>query len=764
MTAIAKLYRLRVATAGATAVAGNVDWETTSLIAEVPELGGQRVEALEARTSARPWSVLLDDAEEAVTAKLASAAGRYHMIGRLVDFSVSLDGGSTFTVLQTGRIDDISLEGVVRYRIEVTDERQVERTSTIFGGKNTTRVAPSGLHAQWLHWHPGPAFRFVCVAVDEANERTRYDAVGVGSPEDHRGLGNNPGGPLNQEGLRLTKAAIALLEEDDFATLRCNVDGTDRVVRRFNRDSPGQWTKLRERGVIDSFEVEGFADPVGQGAVRSCYFHMPTHDPTPDIPRHIGGRLGIDPFQLAKDIYDGVYGGGPVRYDSECFSAYDPESNPRGLIGRFPKQWYRVDGPANMATWLQENVYTPLKVAPILNAAGEVAPVFVGQPDTAAIPDVDELPTFTASNSSLHPTWNQRGRDQVTILRATFRHARLAGPLDEERDVALDGLVWQEYAHEVEHDNAANVRAPHEVTVTGQHRPGDFLHETRRMGREMFDRFGDGPVYSRVRTVAGELEDLIPGTWVAIDFDSYPAAQDQARGGTRIAQVLTRTVLPAGVEYELLEAGALAQPLGTPTVALATNSDDPHHAVNVTISGLGTGEGYELHLAVSTTEPDEESDAWTYRVLRGTGNETVTVSRLPSGSTIWGRARATAPGRISSDWSTADDASTTALTAPTAASVGDIEGGTATLSWTPGEADYDVVVDLDEVPEARLVAGSTEYRFEGLPPSTALEAGVKHVDDYGGESARASDDFNSGSTDDDVPDMQGIRILVGLEP
>lgn len=783
MTAVAKVFRFRVHDAGTTAPAdATVDWSTTALLASVGAIGGQRVEALTASTSARPWSVTITDAEEFVTGKLASAEGRYHMLGRLADFSVSTDGEATWTVLQTGRVDNVAMEGVTAYRVDVTDERSVERSSTIFTGASTTRLAPSGLHAQWLHWSPGKTFRFRAAEVGAST--TRYDAIGSASPDDHRGLGDNQGGPVNDGGLIIADAVLALMEGDRdvtssqagiFRTLRVNVDGTDREVTRINRGgAPDRLKALRDRGIIDSFTVADYADPVGVGSIRSCYFYAETHDPTPDIPLHIGGRDGIDPFQLAKDIYDGDWGDATVRYDADCFSAYHPTTNPRGLIGRFPKRWYRIEGPANMAAWLQEHVYTPSLVAPVLNSEGEIAPVFIGQPDAAEIPDVDLLPTFTAANSTIHPTWENRGRDQVTVARVTFLYAWLGGPTDEDRDVALDGLVRRELTRTFEHDNASTVRAVHDVTVHGVHR--SFPEETARIGGEMCDRFGDGPVYATVTAHEGEMDDVAPGAWVAIDFDSYPAAQNQARGGTRIAQVLNRTILPAGIEFELLEAGPSLQALATPTVSVAANATDPHHAIDVTVSDLPTGAYAVLHIAESTLEPTEDSDAWRYRLVRQNasgvllGNETVTVDRLPSGVTLWVRGRSQQIDRIASDWSTADSQATTGLTAPSSVTASDIDGAEALVTWTPGETDYDAVVDLTVLPDgarefvARVVAGSTAFRLEGLAASTSYRVGVKHIDDYGGETTRDTDDFTSASTDDDVPDMQGIRILVGTEP
>src|SRR5690606_951204 len=159
----------------------------------------------------------------------------------------------------------------------------------------------------------------------------------------------------------------------------------------------------------------------------------------------------------------------------------------------------------------------------------------------------------------------------------------------------------------------ASARAVHEVTVTGVQRNTDFREEAGRIAEEIFQRFGDGPIYCNVPAHAGDMEDVIPGAWVGIDFDAYPALQNQARGGLRIAQVLSRTILPAGIAFELLEAGPALQPLATPSVSVAVNADDPHHSIDVTVSDIPAGANALIHVAAADTEPDEESDAWTYR-------------------------------------------------------------------------------------------------------------------------------------------------------
>jgi hypothetical protein len=757
MTAIEKRYRFRVAHAGASTVAGNVDWTETADISEVGPVGGQRVEALSSTTSARPWSVVIADVAEDITARLADADGRAQLLRRLADISVSTDGGSSYTVLATGRIDAVEMAGVAAFRFAVTDERLVERTTTIFTVGNTTRLAPRGFLSAWRTFQPGPVPVFIVDEVDTVNNKTTYGAAGDL--------------PIYDDALDLMESDVVdnpALNQGNFETLRVNILGSGREIERINgspaRDPVAQLRGRPDGRLVGSFIVAGLQDTAD--ARREVWFEMPERDPTEALPLHIGGQAGVDPFTLVKNIYDGDYQASAdpatVRYDSDVFSAFDASTNPRGLIGRFSPMHFRIEGPENMAAWLEKNIYGPLGVVPIINADGEVAPVYARMPDSTEIADPDDLFEFNASNSATVPRWLNQGREQVSVCKINFTYARLAEQGNDEP--SLDGLVSVTRTVMREHDNVADVgRVVHEVDVTGMHDPLDRGTFARSVAVGVFDRFGDGPIYTTIKGLSA-TEEVMQGDWVLIDFDTYPALQNQSRSGKRLAQVMVRTDDMDGPTFELLEAGPNSQPLSAPTLALASNSDDPVNSISVTVSGLNAGEGYELHIAESGTEPAESSSEWQYRVLRGDGNETITVPRIPSGSTFWGRVRATQSGRVSSDWSTADSQATTALTAPSGVADSDVTADAATITWTLGETEYGHKIDLDGTYVALLSPGIDEYRYENLDASTGYTAGVTCVDRHGGESTRATDSFTTDAVEETLLVPNAVVVLVGGAP
>lgn len=802
MTTITKSYRFRVATAGATAVSGFVDWTETVNIADPGEVGGQTVHPLKGQTTARPWSVTIVDVNEVITARLSDANGRAHLLRRLADLSVSTDGGSSWTVLATARIDRIVMEDVTAFRFEMQDERIVERETTIFKGSNTTRLLPRGLHSAWLDYQPAVRLSYNVNSVDAPNDTTTYVFGGV--------LDQTHDFPF------VSEAVMRLLEDDvidnpaanqgNFRTLRANVAGTDRQIVEMNTSpATDPIKKLREESMhrLLAFKVAGFEDTVGQR--RDVYLHMQTRDPSPELPWHIGGQVGIDPFTLVKAIYDGSYqdaaNPATVRYESTRFTAYNASTNPHGLIDnpRFPKMHFRVTGPENMARWLEDNVYGPLGVTPFVNAAGEVSPRITIMPAIDQVPDPSTLPELNATSISVpHPGWTNDGREFVTVVEVTFEYARPPSFIREKRplgpggslvdvntptdggqpDVGVDLFQTETLLLTHEHDRAANYRAVHEITVRGFHRAIDRKRYFSKYAYDLCERFGDGPIYTDALPLSSAAAP-VEGDWVRLNLPgSYPALQNQSRTGSRLAQVMTKVVAVDGARFELLEAGPNSQPLGTPSINLTANTNDPENAIDVTITGLVTDGYYEVHLAepVAGAEPAASHPNWQYRHVRGratTGGSsaTVTVRGLPAGITIWGRARQTGVGRVASDWSARDSQATTSLSAPSAVAESSVSGDAATVSWTNGEADFDVMVDLiltsggAQVQDpVRLPAGSTRYRFTNLTPSIGYTARVWHADSYGGESTKATDTFTTSAGAQTLSPPVSIQVLVGLAP
>ena len=220
MTAITKLYRVQVYEAGSTSM---VDFTWDSQLGAVPIVGTQRARPLEGRVDSRPWTLEVADIDGAVTSQLADA-GRANLLGRLVAVQVNIDSGG-WTTIAKGRIANLSESQPGSYKVQVSDERVVERSNMIFTTTDTCRVYPAGLKTRWFDINP-------------VNEPTDWTVSDLDGDDVLLAVG----------GSLISSNIISLFQTDlkenwnpgassggvgNFRLLRAQLNGTDREVLRF---------------------------------------------------------------------------------------------------------------------------------------------------------------------------------------------------------------------------------------------------------------------------------------------------------------------------------------------------------------------------------------------------------------------------------------------------------------------------------------------------------------------------------------------------
>src|SRR5260370_32289665 len=97
------------------------------------------------------------------------------------------------------------------------------------------------------------------------------------------------------------------------------------------------------------------------------------------------------------------------------------------------------------------------------------------------------------------------------------------------------------------------------------------LKQASALAREVFDRFQDGPIYAQAdclpsidKTTNGTLK---TGDFCLLSIGTWPNPALNARGGSRIMQVISRWEHPAGPTFRLLDVGPNLQATSAPTVA-----------------------------------------------------------------------------------------------------------------------------------------------------------------------------------------------------
>lgn len=740
VTRLARSYRLRVYEAGSTST---VDFDLDTELGSVPVVGGDDPQPLEGRTEGRPWSVRVIDVAEVLTGELADGSGRLSIVNRLVEFQK--DDGAGYTTLDTGRIADVIEAEPGSYDIRIADERSIERGTTIFTTTSTSQFLPAGVVSAFNAFPSAGTFdAFVSavsgddVLIEMSDQIISADVLKL--LVDDRKADSKPGASSGGVG--------------NFNHLRASVNGTDREVVSFASS-------------IDQVDIlTGFTGKEPD-SINFVWITWPSHglavdddvtfrlyfkdiEPSETNPLHIALE---DPIQTLKDVYDLQYGGDvAVRYDSNVFSAWDASTNPQGLLGHplIPDMEWRITAPKNLAEW-SEALYKALKLVPFRNAAGELAPAFIRLPFDV---DPSALPVIDADVASKVPTWNHGMGQVVTSIRGTFDTYRQLsrGEIEKDREWAADLIVaTRQESRPFTHDRIDEIGThAHEIHFDGLHGVGSVESHLLGLSRDIFDRFGDGAVDGDIEGLSAV--DVAAGEWVVLSGLPTPNPATGSRGGDRVVQILTREVPAVGRNYRYLDGGPSLAALTTPSVAIAQNSGRSKHDVDVTISGLTSGDRYRLAIKVGTGR-------WIV-TAEGSANETITLRNYPAGTQIQAQVLATREGRIRSPWSSASSVTTASLSAPTSPSA-TVSGRTIAFTWTNVETAYPVMPTLGGVDylDTPLPAGSTRFVFTELAASTAFTPGVRAVDPYGGMSSIAS----AGATTGTAETLSAPRELVVLQ-
>lgn len=755
-------------------------------LAEIPSFGGVIIFPAEGRTEARPWTVNVVDANGEFTATLADADGRMHLIGRVVEYQVQTNGGAWVT-RSAARLAYVGeSDGPGLFSIQVEDERWVERNTTIFQRADTTQIYPAGLRCPWYGFAAaGPDRRALIRDFLGGSEVLKIE-LGAG---------------------RFPQRAIPWIERDllpeanprrtsggNFKTLRLNIEGTDYPIIAFrnewNGDSftDGLEAVNREGGRWGPLHVwiDGTGLSLPSGNLFTAFLHAAPGtgfpaEPSDGVPLHIGvadadhpygtAHGGIHPFELVRRLYDEA----GVRYDPVALEALIADKS-------YPLVRFRITGPENLGRFLEDNIFRPFGAVPFIDSLGRVRVQSTRLPRAV---DTGTLFTFNAGNCVSPPTFEHASRELVNRIRFEYEivHAISEEQRKEDGDFAADGIRSHTAELERQHDNV-DVTLPREVRIPIRGLPrtsgvtigslGTIItlaRTTAAIAREIFDRYGDGPIQGRIVGLPLATESVEPGDLVLLDHTSLrgPNPVTGTRSSARLVQIVDRTVYPDRIEFDYLDAGPTLQPLPTPTVTVSQNASDPKHAVDITVSGVPAGAVTTVQIAIGPDTPTE----WPV-VFGDLGNETFTVRELPSGTKIWARGSTAAPGRIRSAWSTPSSHTTTALTPPTGLTESNVTRSTADFQWVNGEAAYPIqlLLTLGGAPQSwtlddvvrTLPAGTTQDVVAGLDgPAVQHTVAVRHVDPFGGVSSVTQRTFSTTSVLPNAPRPPGIAILIGLE-
>jgi len=242
-------------------------------------------------------------------------------------------------------------------------------------------------------------------------------------------------------------------------------------------------------------------------------------------------------------------------------------------------------------------------------------------------------------------------------------------------------------------------------------------------------------------------ESVQEGDNVRVTVPTFPNAGIQARGGTRLVQIMGRRLTPQGPEFDYLDAGPNLNALAAPTVTLALSTGDKKHTVLATVASVPAGAQFQMDAAVGSTLPGPTDAKWQRIQTSGFGNGTYPIGGRPAGAKTWARVRSAQAQRVRSTWGNSTAGiSSSGLAAPVVAT-SSVTALSFNLRISGGETLYPIQVFIDGSTAAAfstgnlfrtVPAGTKSVPIFGLSSTTKFLVGARHVDPFGGIGAADS--------------------------
>lgn len=769
-------YRADIFNAGTTSYStGAVEFSL--VLTNAPTINGPVIRPYEGRTETRPWVLSALDANGVFTAQLAGSDGRTDLINRVVQVRRSLNGG-TYAVIGGGRLRDVSMgEGVATYDVSVEQETAVDRSALIFNTSNTTRLYPPSPHTAYGPFGPLPKGRVYVAAIG------RNNGTVLRNPTPFRIKFTGSSGifgqvmPLTDLGMEAIRKNVKPFTsprapDGNFQQVRCRIGASTYPILSFSEGSqsgqqpgPNVLEGLEDQYTNNTPLEFWIAAPatnsllVGQ-YYSSAFLHMFSAPPSEATPLHI---TTVHPMTLKRQLMNGAYAasGQPrARYSTAAFN--DGSTGLERIP--MPMVRFRITEPALRREFIERQLNAPNGVCDFLDSSGRVRPRRVWLPATTAAFTF----TFTGANMrDPHPSWLQPGRDMVTEVRVAHTDEQwvigglspaLVSAYQRPTNAGADFIRANPSTSVKQHDRITRLglqpitveaNGVHDAVIPAVPFPPDpdpnLTSCVESLSREVFDRFGDGPIQGTIYGMSTAADAVNEGDFCRLTLNTFPNPGIAARGGTRLIQVMGKSVTPYGPEFTYLDAGANLNALTPPTVTLALSTQDRKHTVLATVGSVTTGLGFQMDIAVGSTLPSSTSPRW-QRVQTSNASSGIHPLRArPAGAVTWARVRKVAPGRVRSAWANSTAGRTSSGLAAPVIGVSSVAGRSFTVTIIPSTANpgYPIESFIDGSTAAafsasnslRIVpAGTRLIPVDGVANGTKYLVGVRHIDPYGGVS------------------------------
>ena len=623
-----------------------------------------------------------------LTGQLPDASGFSALLGHRVLVTEDLDAAGPATIID-GVLKSVKLlDTFAAFELELRDIRERERKATAFANTTAPTVFPRGaldgfgvllsfsfFNLELTYRYPLPPTVPLRAIYRSASATRGFFVINEVQPrfEERRRWSDEILDVMDHISPLAAQPEVTVFDLVKVLWRDTAGGGAYNEVTQIAHDHPdlpdggGKTLYVRGDYLIFSLEVNnevtGDALPANLQAIDVIVQY--DGPPTDDWPHYL---IDLTVGELLRNLYRGDFSDEDprIRFNEAALLAL---TTPIGAIIREPIK--------NIREWAEKNAYPIEHAAPVLNAAGEIAPI------TYLLPDASEL-LVDLDNTNSRPAgggWQHGTEDAINIVKVTYRRdyridfptiktrKNLAGVPDTGIPV-VDLLREREIIVERRTQESIDLlgEQPLEVdsvllratgTIDGAPLVGDVRSElgeqvARRIGEVARDRFALGGQYFALecdRTDA-DVEGLAPGSYVTVSVSWMPDYGTGERNLNRLAQVISRRNLSAAwVSLALIDAGTAQAPLAGPT--LGTVTVNAEGVVSIPVTALGAGAEARVDYALSILEPAAGDKEWTFLDRVSSVPTTLTTPGVPQGQSVWVRARSEATGRRPSVYTTA---------------------------------------------------------------------------------------------------------------
>lgn len=668
---------------------------------------------------------------------LADAQGHSNLIGQRLSFKQIDQFGAEYNVDLL--IVDIALnKQKTSYKLTTRDMRERERTMRLFYRAEESVVWPpplldaanTGIRDGYGRKNPGdPTSPALLPASRGARATFKYvnwdAAIPLGQMvlEGPVWVDLDPAGPLDWHNLlgKYNLEGGSGGYDDSFTPtaqgsrlLKARVTGMTIQWRPWG--STGAWTELRNFPVWEThFNATSSIAPVSYG-----FFYAKTKSgPGRGVQALLGGLYaswfdftklptegqdiairvlsGLPPSEEAPIYYEGTFG----TFLKRCYDGFYSLQAPGIRYNAAVMADLEVNTPIMRLVqtkiepeglrWLQEHWYKPMRMIPLINAAGELVPTKFDLPDAS-------VSLVTLDNANVEDAeWKHGSGDAVTGVEFTYKRDYLGtNNRLSSIDVHVDRLdapgVTRVGDRTIKFDPAtvrevtANVTDSYGQAGGKEAEYGYYL--AQQIQTALLDRFALGGQHCMATALRSDpnVRGLIGGQWVIMAVSWLPDYVSKLRGINRLMQIVdVKDTDPTLRHLELVDAGPYNTPTPVPSLADITASLI-NTRIKVLVGNVPADTFVRVDVATSPTQPGATSPLWMMLGReRGAGTKIIYSGKLSAGVTYI-RVRHEQEGRRPSAWVLYGST----LTVPSELLTdmkADIQAdGAVVLTWTPDVA------------------------------------------------------------------------------